>query len=200
MSDFVASRYVVRKDYEYGEFVIGNNGYFSVISSYGNWAYKWCGPGMEFKNFLCKLDNEYVMCKLGKQEHYNSTATLKSFEQLLKNFDIPDEKCKEVLNDVSEDYCSFDTEQDFELFYSDYIDSCIPELDYYDVAGCVVKTFGNQMEGFMKEIWPLFVAELKKELLPKESPSEGVLPLPPRDVVYKTILERSEEIQRGDKK
>lgn len=68
----------------WGIFVIGSDGYFSAVSDYGNYAFRWNSIGCDdFRTFLIGLEPGYLMSKLSCSHDwpYDSDATLKSVKR-----------------------------------------------------------------------------------------------------------------------
>lgn len=63
--------------------VIGSDGFFSAVSDYGNYAFRWSHPGTkDFRQFLLRAEQswDYFCGKLGTQE-YNGQATCDSVKR-----------------------------------------------------------------------------------------------------------------------
>lgn len=153
MKDVQLSRYSYRsKDgWDYAIFVIGSDGYFSVISSYGNYSYFWAAPGKPFKEFLAKLDKGYVLDKLsyGKKDEYRSKETLAAVKAELSE---DDEEELQLL----EDYSELDDEADFNGWCAE---TAIEEPYQYHRSGT-----SYQLLGFYDAFFGMFQADLKKEI------------------------------------
>ena len=62
-------------------------GFFSTVSDWGNYAYRWSHPGCEFRKFLVGLEPDYLLRKLmsGRpdMQEYDDKRTMRSiFERL----------------------------------------------------------------------------------------------------------------------
>jgi hypothetical protein len=60
-------RYYIKRDRvgSWAHIVIATEiGFFSAVSDYGNYSYIWVEPGMEFRQFLCGLNVDYLRGKL----------------------------------------------------------------------------------------------------------------------------------------
>jgi hypothetical protein len=64
-------------------FVIGSDGYFSVCSDYGNFAYMWGSMGSGVREFLAKIDGSYLVNKLsqGRANEYRAEETLQAVKK-----------------------------------------------------------------------------------------------------------------------
>ncbi|UAW08084.1 hypothetical protein Mx4_p85 [Myxococcus phage Mx4] len=60
-----------------------SDGYFSTVSDYGNYAYRWGSPGMEFRAFVANLEEDasYVCSKLGRSTWWDGAATVKGIRE-----------------------------------------------------------------------------------------------------------------------
>ncbi len=61
-----------------GRFIITDDGYFSTVSEWGNYAFWWTGGGPCFRRFLAGLrrDSSYMLSKICGREEYDGDATL----------------------------------------------------------------------------------------------------------------------------
>lgn len=60
-------RYVVRGDDENAIFLVASDGMLAVVSSCGNYAFRWGAPTREFREFLLHLQSDYVAANLRHQ-------------------------------------------------------------------------------------------------------------------------------------
>jgi len=59
------------------EAVLGSNGYFSVVSDYENYAFRWTHFGKrDFREFLLGLDSDYVRSKLDPRRVLDADSTI----------------------------------------------------------------------------------------------------------------------------
>ncbi len=84
-------RYTLEPDKKYGTWAIividTKIGYFSVVSDYGNYAFRWTHPGGEFRKFLAGLEPDYVYSKLTHTQRMfdlegSRDAVLKAFTEI----------------------------------------------------------------------------------------------------------------------
>jgi hypothetical protein len=54
--------------------VIADDGYFSTVSDYGDYAYWWSSAGECFRSFLAQIDADYLLSKVSRRE-YDGEAT-----------------------------------------------------------------------------------------------------------------------------
>jgi hypothetical protein len=143
----------------WGKFVIDDTGYFSVVSDYGNYAYQWTAFGDDFKGFLSHLDADYLMGKLaGRRAWFDHEATTLA----LGNEIVRQRKERMIEHDDARDM--WDAleghygEQDVIAFMQEnwkVFDECGDMLQYDHTP---------QMRAFARQLYPRFVAELKKEI------------------------------------
>lgn len=61
----------------WAEVVIGDNGFFAVVSDYGNYAFRWNDWGdKSFLDFFCGLEAEYVQRKLDPSKSFDVDKTV----------------------------------------------------------------------------------------------------------------------------
>lgn len=83
MSDVKIYRYVLQsiKGEGWAKVILASDGYFSACSDYGNYAFIWTHPGMEFRRFVAQLvgQSDYVVKKLcsgrADMHEYDGEAT-----------------------------------------------------------------------------------------------------------------------------
>jgi hypothetical protein len=73
----------VRKGQWLGRVVIMDDGYFSAVSEYGNYAFWWGAAGDCFRRFLCQIDPDYLCNKLGSRE-YDGAETEKAIKRHIR--------------------------------------------------------------------------------------------------------------------
>jgi hypothetical protein len=70
--------------------VIGSDGYFSTVSDWGNYAFRWGAHGeKDFREFLIRASNspDYIVGKLSPREEYDGEETAKSIkEELVESY------------------------------------------------------------------------------------------------------------------
>ena len=105
-------------------------GYFSTVSDYGNYAYIWGTPGMEFRKFLLGLNTDYLRGKLlhgrrAETQVFDGDATKAAIKQHLDEADASERECggicwkwSAVEHDLLADR-SFEDKSDFESWQSE---------------------------------------------------------------------------------
>lgn len=67
--------------------ILRSDGFFASVSGFGNYAFRWGSPGMPFREFMARLgdrdDHSYVCSKLGRQDWWDGTATLKAIREYI---------------------------------------------------------------------------------------------------------------------
>jgi hypothetical protein len=153
-------------------------GEISIQSNYGDYAYWWSKPGRgteTLKEFLSRTDSDYVMKKFGyggKNDHFFPDETTNRIkEEILKNRKdrrIDKEQARECFDEIEDMDDTCDTSSE----YYGQLDRWAPtvmELIYdnssYDIPW--VNGTHPQLQAFMKEVWPLFIGQIKMELKEK---------------------------------
>lgn len=158
MSEPTLRRYVVRKDGEWGEFVIGSNGYFSVASTYGGYAFRWSAFSEDFRSFLVSAEADYVASKLTHGWSYDGSETLKrvkgKIEELIREKFLKRSGREEL--SLLNKYEQLETEINFDHWLNE---TKIPEA--YELA---MVGYGRQLGGMMVKLWPVFLGMLRDEL------------------------------------
>ncbi len=166
-------RYVVRGGYEkreWAEVLITMEGFFAVVSSYGNWAYAWrdFGRGADFRAFLMQLNDGYIIGKLnGKHpDVYDGKRTLESVKQHICEYRRQESYDKErarALWEQLELYNDLEAEHDFNEWYG-HADHGID--DAYEFA---CHEYPSDLRHFVKAMWPPFCEALKADLAAQAS-------------------------------
>lgn len=87
-------------DAGWGTFILRSDGYFSAVTDYGNYVYRWPYHGYEdFRSFWIVnrwAYPDYVISKLTNPGHYQSTNTRKAAERMCRMF------CEKMLPRLAE--------------------------------------------------------------------------------------------------
>ncbi|WAM23780.1 hypothetical protein [Myxococcus sp. NMCA1] len=69
--------------YWLADVVMRSDGYFSTVSDWGNYAFRWTNPGCEFRAFVARLEKDpgYVCSKLGRSDWWDGKRTLKAIRE-----------------------------------------------------------------------------------------------------------------------
>jgi hypothetical protein len=82
--------------------VIGSDGYFSAVSDWGNYSFRWSNTGCpDFRDFVlgAVVDPGYWINKLGGPDVYDGESTLEKVKEYLadpKNFESEEERQEEL--------------------------------------------------------------------------------------------------------
>ena len=153
-------------------------GQISIQSDYGSYSYWWSknGRGTEtLKEFLSRTNDGYVMDKFGyggKNDHFFSQKTVDRIkEEILRNRrnkqinKAQARKCYEEIEELDSD-CN--TSQELYSQLDRWADTTM-ELIYnnspYDIPW--VNDTHPHLQAFMKEVWPLFIGQIKTEFKEK---------------------------------
>ncbi len=142
--------------------VIGSDGYFSTASDWGNYAFIWGAPGMEFRKFLTQLDASYFHSKITHMREarvFDERATEKAIGKRLwemmgaGDIDKPQhddalEKLEGVLDDGPHGIPAWAASLDF-------------DFEYYDVVSMMPEP---QSWGYATKVLPRLQALLREEL------------------------------------
>lgn len=140
------------------------NGRIQIASDFGDYQHYWGACGDSFKEFLCKIGIDYAAAKFGADRWFDSDLTIKHYKQQvieLRRFDNFDaDKAREVFNEIKrlEDSSS---ESEFCMILQDQENL----MRFHDHCPDLVRTISPQFKNFWKEIWPVFLQELKKEMV-----------------------------------
>jgi hypothetical protein len=140
----------------WGIFIVDTDrGILAVVSDFGNYAYLWTDPGCEFRAFLLKCEEDYLVDKLvmGRpdRDEYDPEATERAVKAAIKEHE-GDQKLEKLIleeHDLSE----------LESFHQWLADTHLREA--HDL---VVYVPNRQCSALLEKVWPRFRELLKKEL------------------------------------
>ena len=145
----------------WAKFIIDDDGYFSVVSDYGNYAFHWTAFGDNFREFLLDISPDYLMGKLsnGKMSFDLEASQARLYEVI-----------KELQADIGPDD---DDNVDAEDLAS-AIKACYGEEDLKEILKdqdileewweYLRQDYPADLKGFATRVYPRFVAMLKVEL------------------------------------
>jgi hypothetical protein len=162
-------RFVIppEKGQGWGIFVLGEDGYFSCVSDFGDYVYLWTHPGKEFRRFLLGLHDGYLMGKLGKGDRvFDEEGTRKSLmaEVVAQRRDraissVEARELAEIIRDAS-----LDTEGGVAVL----LDALVNESPtFYEVASpweCVRMQHRGDLRAFVEQLWPRFKKRLREDI------------------------------------
>jgi hypothetical protein len=173
--------YTIRNRGEYATIALrcseskGEDRYFTgeilINSSFGSWANYWGACGCPFKEFLQKISFDYAFTKfMGNDlEVFDEDRTIEEIKRKLIEVRREKRVGKEEVRDLWEEIESIDTysEEAFGNSCRDIASNFGPRhplRDYFNEPWDLKRTKPDvQATGFWRDIWPHFIAELKKE-------------------------------------
>ena len=134
-------------------------GYFSTVSDYGNYAYAWSSPGIEFRRFITQCEDDYLLGKLlsGRRDRevYDPDATKKAVADALEHEKDSWSHYAEEMERFES--CSFSDKEDFYWWYQG------TKLD--DAHELIRMKWNPQAVAFTKYVMPRFRALLREEIV-----------------------------------
>lgn len=146
---------------EWARIWLTDDGCFSTVSDYGNYGYWWGSPGGEIRRFLIGLGPDYVLTKLtsGKRDKINGQKSVKRIQEYIlshrRERDWSKERAREEW-DLLQEHSDLDDIFNQVHWYEQTTIDCAYEYLVYEGS--------QQAAAFVRELWPLFVEELRKEL------------------------------------
>lgn len=143
--------------------ILREDGYFSTVSDYGNYAFRWTSIGSkDFREFLLNSDKDwyYFAKKLKSDTHTDSKASIKSLLQELLSRRRRQEISKESTRSVFEVIRQYDG--DWEGLIRSQDNDLMREFpEPWDYT---VKSLDSDVVGFCQIILPRLNVILRKEL------------------------------------
>jgi hypothetical protein len=155
---------------EWGIFFVSEaGGVLSILSDYGNWSYAWPHHGRtSFKHFLVELgrDTDYLIGKLsGAKTVFNADKSKQLIFEIIRerrrDGALTKEKAREAYDELESVAADCSGSEDLFL---ERLMTTIPWLYEYCCDGLTVREHDSGIVSFVKRVWPLFVAEIQKEL------------------------------------
>lgn len=160
-----------------------------IHSSFGSWAYQWGHLGMPFDQWLQKAERGYCAEKLlgTRAREFDGEASVKALRQSLlehrRSGDIAKNDARSIWDWIEDN--DVDLESGSEEFFVTRLYDCAREADWEDEGtphkyhlnnpGRGARHFldepynrpcrrlNRQFEGFWRDLWPVFVEQLKEK-------------------------------------
>ena len=159
----------------WGAFIIDDRGYFAVVSDFGNYSYWWTHIGEDdFRQFLCRLDADYLCGKLAPTRVYDCDGTEKCIREHILRWRSERRITKELARKEWDhlDFADIHGDGGFVLWMQD---SELP--DRWDADLCCYERPPQAM-AFCKRLYPRFVKRLRDEMKAEaQSPPEPINPV-----------------------
>lgn len=154
------SVHVQRPNIEWARIWITDDGCFTTISDYGNYGYWWGGlPEIGMRRFLIQVDDDYLLGKLSAGERESDVAETANN---VKREIISRRRDGLFTREEARDEWDLLRGVDFssELGLWDWVRASKIEEAYR----FTVDRYPQQVQCFVRELWPIFVEQLKAEL------------------------------------
>lgn len=137
-------------------------GCFSVLSDYGDYGYRWpqagWGPG-DFRRFLLQCNDDYILRKLARRDHYDGEATLRNVKDVIlqnrRSLEWSADRAREEWS-LLRTYDDLERREDFARWYDSTRIDCA-----YEHARV---TFDPSALAFMTKVWPRITAAIREDL------------------------------------
>ena len=144
----------------WAKFIIDDDGYFSVVSDYGNYAFHWTAFGDDFREFLLDISPDYLMGKLsnGKMCFDLEGTKARIFEHIKeyrRDSYIKKDEAREMWDEIE----VLDSEHDLHSYFENNSSDIFEE--WWDMFR---QDYPADLKGFATWVYPRFVAMLKAEL------------------------------------
>jgi hypothetical protein len=137
----------------------GNAGRIQIASDYGDWQYYWGSCGSSFKEFLVKLNLEYVAHKFGESSWFDLDKTVSSLRESIKNYTDDEGELSELneeLENLEESSCKEE--------YVHKMWDCEKIMKICEGHPSVCASISPRFLSFWDKVWPAFISELKNEI------------------------------------
>jgi hypothetical protein len=179
VSKDVAARYTVRKDGEYAGIILdewrnGESyvGEIFINSSFGSWAMQWGAMGSPLREFLLRINRDYLGTKLLGTGY----QVLDFDKSIIKAHDISNEAHSqgELTAEQHEELGEWiDSLEEVDSEHGLYLQMhSVPDFVDHELLGTgayIVKKEDPQFAGFYDQIWPEFCAAIRAEVEEKKA-------------------------------
>lgn len=160
------------KGWDWAIFTIDEHGLFQCHSSYGDYNHYWGSHGGNFKKFLCTINSGYLLDKVAKEDTFDFEDyikdTKKEILEMRREESLTSEQARELWDYFNSDMDNFEYTSSLDLVAYEVVGNKTLNKIYrgsvYDSRFMPRKTYSNQALLFAREVYPLFVEELRKEL------------------------------------
>lgn len=155
--------YQVRKErLAWARIWITTDGCISIISDYGDFGYWFGSPGCEFRRFLTGCGDSYLMNKFsGGKEEFDRDATERAARDLVLENRRDRTLTKEGAREEWQQVCDVDWDDEYSRARWYFEET---KLVDYGASDVLHYRTPMHVQMFVKELWPLFIEQLKAEL------------------------------------
>ncbi len=146
----------------------GGSGRISISSDYGDWTNFWGAAGRDFKDFLTGLDMHYCAGKFGVDREFDPDATIEMYKKQIIELRKMDDMSAEVARSLYDNFKGLEDCSDEHIFIDRIFGFEHADGFLYDGCPETIKIVKPMFKRFWDEMWPIFIAELKKEAEEKD--------------------------------
>jgi hypothetical protein len=142
-----------------GTFLVTHDGLVACNTDYGSYSYWWTSTGCDdIREFLVKIDTDYLLGKFSPRREYNGDATEKNVRSTIlrmrRERSLTKDEARKEFDRLSEH--EFDSETGFAFWYKDN--------DLGDAWEFAVYRANPEATAFAENVWPEFVRRLREEM------------------------------------
>lgn len=155
----------------WGIFVIASDGYFSCVSDYGNYAFRWTaiGEGRDFRDFLAKIGSDYLLSKISPGQTYDGDLTEKNVLALIEK-QLADGLLDEI--DAEREHELLREEEHLENEFNLHQWSEKTAIEH-DITQIYESSHPSDVSAFCEKLLPRFQAALRAELAEEQTAHAG---------------------------
>jgi hypothetical protein len=143
-----------------GRVVIVDDGYFSAITQYGNYAYGWPNHGeRDFRTFLCSLEPDYLCGKLSRADEYDGRATARAVKSKIVGLRRDGYLTK---MEARAEWTRLDVHGD--LYSREDFGAWLRETPIEDAHAYAVVRYPLNVTAFAERLWPVLREALRAEM------------------------------------
>lgn len=148
---------------------LGTSGRVQIASDFGDWQYYWSSCGCPFKEFLTRLNMDYVADKFREDEHVSIKKTINAYKSAVlecRRFDgMSKARARDIWRDITALAESWWTPESFSVEIRDKEHL----LEFYNWTPETCTDVSPLFKRFWNEIWVGFIDHLKAEIIEKGS-------------------------------
>ena len=165
LTDKKTYRYIYRGEKGFGWFIvlIDETGFFSTVSDYGSYVYKWSAFEGDFRRFLYRCDSGYLIGKLNPHRVADWEQTYKTVKQRIveerRGGYIHKEQARDLMR-LADKFCK----EQSDFAFKDFLDEAGMIYSHVDWYEFYCQRPEPQVVGFVEKLFPMLVEMIKSEL------------------------------------
>lgn len=162
--------------------VLRSDGFFAAASDWGNYAFRWTHPGMEFRKFIVGLEKspDYVCGKLARRDWYDGEATLRRIRERIlqgrREQAISDLRARTEWDLLKEVLSTFGSSEDVRSIKEMDLPTFVrwhDQTGLHDASEICAYNYRPDARSFCREVMPRLAEAIRAELAPPAAATQA---------------------------